>query len=389
MLAALAALSLLTTECHSRQGYEGPPPRQRPAEASVPVQAPPFVPADLTLTNTLDRAAMGFAGRAPAWSLAVARPGRGLWSQTIGAEPGARFHAASIGKSMTAAVILQLVEEGRLTLDDTLDTWFADLPNAALVTIDHLLSNRSGYFLQREEPQGPTSGDDITPEATFKRLHSGGVLFCPGTNWAYSNVGYMLLGRIIEMVDGQSFEAALTHRLLEPLGLRDTLVLTPETADPRLVDGHDGGAPVDGPRPGQGFAAAPVATTAEDLVRWWRALLTGEVVSAQTLDLMTRRSWPLFGSETLSYGRGMQIAHFNDGPGPMIMHSGGIDGFSATVAWLPAHNSFAAVLVNDRSVPAEAALWALVRALPAAPPQSPAPRSRRSPGPPKRGIQIP
>ena len=171
----------------------------------------------------------------------------------------------------------------------------------------------------------------------------------------------MLLGHIIEALDGHPYEASLQARILDPLGLTETHILRPHQPDPALVAGHVNGEPVQGADYASPYSAAPVSTTAGDLIRWWRALLSGAVVSEESLAVMTEAGWPIFGNEHMSYGRGVQLSHMDTGPGAMLMHSGGIVGFTASVAWLPEHDVFAAVLVSEQSVPAEAALWRLVQ----------------------------
>ncbi|MEQ8406318.1 MAG: serine hydrolase domain-containing protein [Oceanicaulis sp.] len=307
-----------------------------------------FRPGDSgALAAALTEAADGFADRAPAWSLAVVGPDV-TWTATRGAPAQARFAAGSIGKSMTAAIVFQLIEEGRLSLQDTVSVWRPDLPNAGAVTLDHLLTHRSGYALQRDMPPG----EYAPPEAAFARLKQVGAVFEPGAGWAYSNVGYMLLGDIIAKVEGEPYAAVLQRRILGPLDLSQTHILRPGAPDPMMVAGP--------------YAAAPVSSTAADLVAWWRALLAGEVVGQASLDRMTAQAWPMFGAAKMGYGRGVQIADVEPGPGPLILHSGGVNGFAATLAWSPRHQVFVSVLVNEQSVPAEAALWALIQALDAA-----------------------
>jgi D-alanyl-D-alanine carboxypeptidase len=366
LAAGLCGAALLSSPTHAETceaaSSASPAPVARPAALpALPLEGPfELRPSAPPARAALDAAADAFASRAPAWSLAVAGPDHGLWHRTIGAANDARFHAASIGKSMTAVLIFQLVDDGELDLAATLDRWYPDLPNAARVTIDHLLTHRSGYLVPAD---GPLSGPYRSPEEDFERLKATGAAFCPGTGWAYSNVGYQLLGRILEQVTGRSYGELLQDRILDPLSLTNTRVIAPRTPDPKRVQGHQGGiavADVDYATP---FAAAPVSTNAQDLLRYWQALLSGRLVSSASLERMIDPAWPMFGNLQMRYGAGLQVAEIPDGPGTMLMHSGGISGFAATVAWLAERELFVAVLTNERQVPAEAALWALVRAL--------------------------
>jgi len=324
---------------------------QVPADWPDATRAPPI--------HALTEASKRFADRAPAWSLAVASPRLGLWQAHIGDSDNARFAAASIGKSMTAVLVFRAIEAGLLSLTDPIDRWFPDLPAADQVTIEHLLTHRSGYFIPAD---GPLSGPYQAPEKAFEKLQKSELAFCPGQGWAYSNVAYQLLGRIIEGVSGQSYADQLHTEIIEPLALTNTKVLRPNTADPLLVQGHHAGQPVGPVDYASAFAAAPVVSTAPDLLRYWRALLGNELVSQASLERMIDPAWPMFGDPQMRYGAGIQVAEV-PGPGLMLMHSGGITGFSATVAWLLDHDVWVAVMTNEKQVPAEAAMWALAQAL--------------------------
>lgn len=312
------------------------------------------------LSGRLNLAASQFADRSPAWSLAVAGPRLGVWTKTLGTNDNARFAAASIGKSMTAVLVFQLIEQGKLALTDPVATWFPELPEAESVTIEHLLTHRSGYFI---EATGPLSGPYRPPQGEIDQLKDQAVLFCAGQGWAYSNVGYQLLGLILEAITGMDYRSLLKQNIIEPLALTQTHVIVPEEKDALMVAGHQGGHQVDFVDYASAYAAGPVSTTAADLVRYWQALLTGQLINASSLQAMVSPAWPMFGNSQMAYGSGIQVANVPDGPGAMLMHSGGITGFSATVAWLAEDQVFVAVLANERTVPAEAALWALVRSL--------------------------
>jgi D-alanyl-D-alanine carboxypeptidase len=363
MLLALlpAALWLSATSvqaCHAGQGYDGPPARPRPSEIILP--APGLAQNTARFTDEelarLNAAVDRISTQAPDWSLSVSRTDGAAWSHN---PEGRVFAAASIGKSMTAALVFQLIEEGRLSAEDTLDAWRPDLPHAELVTIDDLLSHRSGYFIATDSPgSAPQSPDQL-----YARLQQDGVLFCPGTNWAYSNVGYMLLGDIIAATEGRSFAESLEARVLTPLGLEQTYAVETGRIRPDLIPGHHDGQVLPTADYAWPYAAAPVLSTAEDMVIWWRALLSGAVISEASLEQMSAEGWPLFGHDQLSYGRGVQIADFPVGPGAMLMHSGGITGFVSVVAWSPRHNVYVAAMANEKTTSAEAALWALMQAL--------------------------
>lgn len=359
-MAFLCALAPLHGHSECVAG-EAPIPLPYPqALTPLPLTDPnwPEIVAEST-RDRLDEVAGKFLDRAPAWSLAVWGPQVGFWEHHPKRQAGARFAAASIGKSMTAVLIFQEVEAGRLRLDQTIDQWFPDLPQASKVTIDHLLSHRSGYVVPAN---GPLSGPYRPPEENFEALAELGSTFCPGQGWMYSNVAYQLLGRILEAVSQREYGDLLTERIIKPLSLNNTHILRPNQPDPAMVMGHQAGKAIDPLDYATPFAAAPVSSSAADLLRYWHGLLSGALVNDDALKRMSQPAFAMFDNAQMGYGAGMQVANV-PGPGAMLMHSGGISGFSATVAWLPEHQLMVAVMANERQVPAEAALWALVQGL--------------------------
>ncbi len=327
-----------------------------PFEVNLPVPGFESRSENLELESALDAAFDRFSFRAPAWSVTV-HSADISWSRTSGASNNALFPAASITKSMTAAVIFQLIEEGELALTDTLDTWYPGAPNAEVVSIDHLLTHRSGL-----NPVEQASMTNLAPEVGEALPPSIEGRFRPGTGWEYSNLGYALLGRIIEEVEGAPLDRVFQTRLIEPLGLEGTRLATPGEPAENRVQGHIAGAPAEGADFAHAYAAGGLLSNSADLVTWWRALLAGDVISPASLDNMAEAGWPLFGDPTMLYARGLQLGVSDPGPGPMIAHFGSIEGFSSTVAWLPRHEIFVSVIAADQAVPSQAAMWALVQA---------------------------
>jgi D-alanyl-D-alanine carboxypeptidase len=329
----------------------------RPSELTLPVSSPENTEENPDLISALDTAFDRFAFRAPAWSVTV-QSHDVSWSRTSGASDTALFPAASITKSMTAAVIFQLIEEGELSLTDTLDSWYPDAPNASDVSIDHLLTHRSGL-----NPTEQTPMPDLAPQVGEPLPSGVEGRFRPGTGWEYSNLGYALLGRIIEAVEGAPLDQVFQDRLFEPLGLDGTCLAASGTPTDELVPGQVSGEPVQDVNYADAYAAGGLLSNSADLVTWWRALLAGDVVSPASLEIMAQDGWPLFGDTTMLYARGLQVGVSEPGPGAMIAHFGSIEGFSSTVAWLPDHQVFVSVIAADQAVPSQAAMWALIQAL--------------------------
>lgn len=329
------------------------------------------LPADLQ--RRLDAALEKVLARAPAVSAAVAIPGQGRWAATRGlarrdppapAVPSQSFQAASTTKTFTAAIVLQLVAEGRLRLDDAVERWFPEVPNASLITIDHLLRHTNGLVSFNVLPA--LGAAYRPPREAIALAARERPQFCPGTNWAYTNTGYVMLGEIIERLEGRGLSDVFDGRLLRPLGLDRTTLRRPGVAWP-IVTGHASGRPItveDGYA--TAYAAGSLATTAGELVAFWHALLSGRLVDAETVRAMFTDMAAMGPDGQSFYGRGVQLYDVPQGPGLMLGHSGGIAGFTSVVAYVAAEDVFISVIVNDKNVPAEAGLFALLQAIRAA-----------------------
>jgi len=360
--------------CAPSPVYAGPPMRSAPDAVwqkdfrrSIDGELPAGLQA--SLGNALDK----MLQHVPAASVAVAIPGEGTWSATRGlarkeppqpVAPEQPFQVASTAKTLTAAVVLQLVEERKLALGDTIDRWFPDAPNAGLITIEQLLRHTSGIVSFNALPTFGTAYR--TPAEVIALGTAQKPQFCPGTNWSYTNTGYAMLGVIIEKVEGAPLADVFAKRLIRPLSLTHTVMRRPGVELP-VATGHAAGRPVDAPdQYATPYAAGALASTGGDLVRFWHALLAGRVLPEASVHrmftAMPAMLGPYAGSNSF-YGMGVQLYDVPDGPGLMLGHSGGIEGFTSVVAYVPADDVYIAVSFNEKSVPAEAGLWALLRAL--------------------------
>src|SRR5262245_45321571 len=173
-----------------------------------------------------------------------------VWSPATSRDEPA-YLAYSITKTFTAALLLLLSEEGRLCLDDRLARWFPNIAGAGRISLRQLLNHTAGVSVYgglrsyqdelRASPSQPWSFERFAAK-TFEK----GLRFEPGTAWAYSNPGYMLLKRIIEEVGGASYASLIADRIAQPLGLGRTFVpesleglasLAPAMSDALAVDG--------------------------------------------------------------------------------------------------------------------------------------------------------
>jgi D-alanyl-D-alanine carboxypeptidase len=150
--------------------------------------------------------------------------------------PSDRLPIGSATKSFVATVVMQLRDEGALSLDDSLASWLPDFPRAARIRVRHLLGHTSGVFDYTQDDGFADlvlADHRFTPEEMVAIAAAHDPLFEPGAGWSYSNTNYILLGRVIEAVTGHTAAAELRTRILEPLGMADTFLLGSEVETSR------------------------------------------------------------------------------------------------------------------------------------------------------------
>jgi D-alanyl-D-alanine carboxypeptidase len=268
--------------------------------------------------------------------------------------PQTVFRLGSITKQFTAAVIVQLVAEGRLSLDDPLSRFLPDYPQpGAGATVRQLLNHTSGVQSYTGIPgwmvEANTNRAYTTEEliAVFRALPSPSQ---PGERWAYNNSGYVLLGAIIERVTNMPWHRAVEERIAAPLGLRTIRGGTGEGEMPLMARGYTAGP--DGVRPAMlihmsvPHAAGALIGSVEDLARWAQALHHGEVVDAAGYARMIAPT-PMPSGDAAPYGFGLRLGQVRGRRA--IEHAGGIFGASTESVYLPDQNLFVAVFANSDS----------------------------------------
>jgi D-alanyl-D-alanine carboxypeptidase len=222
------------------------------------------------------------------------------------------FGIGSNTKTFTAALMLKLQEDGLLSLDDTIGTWFPGVANVnGQITIRQMLNHTSGLYSFTNHPNfSPSINADVTaiwpPEDVLQFINA--PLFAPGTDWSYSNTNYLLAGLIIKAVTGTEFHDALLDSILTPQGLNNTGLYPYHTpsgtiphawskyfGQPYLVDGIDVGWEHTANFSMAGAAGA-IMSTAEDNVKFWHQLMSGSIINNSSLDEM---------KQTISIGGGL------------------------------------------------------------------------------------
>jgi len=273
------------------------------------------------------------------------------------------YEIGSITKQFTAAAILQLQEAGKLDIDARLATYLPHAPHASEVTLRQLLAHTSGmpeYFSCDSMPPS------TTPDALIGSIAGKPLDFTPGTRWRYSNTGYILLGRVIEVTSGESYNHYVRAHLLEPSDMTQTHTV----ADvPRIVDVSLGYLPTSGaaangpatPAPtlidSYGWSAGNIVSTVGDLQKWNAALAGGRIISARSYELMRTSATTSDGTVT-NYGFGLFVDSLEDQP--RIGHTGHSCGFAAEDEYFPRQDMRIVVLTNSVDGPAESIVTVLL-----------------------------
>jgi CubicO group peptidase (beta-lactamase class C family) len=277
--------------------------------------------------------------------IAVARGGDVVFSRAYGmaASLDTRFAIGSVTKPLTAACVLRLADQGKLSLDDRVRKWLPELSmaDADRLTLRHLVTHTSGIKSYTDDPVLMRDRTKPrTPNDVVARLRASPLAFPPGAQFAYSNSNYYLLGLVVERATGEPYEAALGHQVLSPAQMTRTTMTGPreDDADGFTVDADERLVPVKAPHPGLTFAASGLRSTARDLLQLDRAL-AGDLLSDRARNEMET---PHKGS----YGCGWEC--WREAGVEITSHEGAIDGFSAFFARAPEpHVAVVVLLATD------------------------------------------
>lgn len=255
--------------------------------------------------------------------------GYGDFSRKIEAHSRTKYRIGSISKTFTASMILQLVEEGKLSLETELSKFYPEIPNAGKITIEDLLRHQSGLFnFTNDEAymgymEQPKSKEELL--GIFKKQEP---VFEPGEKNDYSNTNYVLLSFILEDVEKETFAEVLESRILEPLELKDTYYggkINSQEAEAysyRKMKTWEPASETDMSIP---MGAGAIVSTPSDLNEFYTALFNGKVVKPATLEKM----------KTITNGFGMGLFSYPFNEKTFYGHTGGIDGFNSMSMYYP------------------------------------------------------
>jgi CubicO group peptidase (beta-lactamase class C family) len=294
----------------------------------------------------------------PGLSVAIVKNGEVVFAKVYGqrsledgwpVETDTLFAIGSVTKQFTCACVLLLAEEGKLSVHDKVAKYFPGLTRANDITLLDLMNHVSGYpdyypldFVDRRMQA------EISPDELLRQYAGGKLDFEPGSRYSYSNTGFILLGRVVEKVSGESFGSFLAKRILKPLGL-DHTVYEPEPSDKRLALGYTTFAlsppAFSGPE-AKGWigAAGGIYSTPTDLAKWDLALIDGKVLKPESYELMTTPR-KLKDGKLTEYGCGLGVRM--QGSRRILSHNGAVSGFVAWNATIPSTRSAVVMLCNQ------------------------------------------
>ncbi len=314
---------------------------------------------DMRQQKAVDTIMQAYTGDVPGASVLVLSHGTPLLRRGYGladveektaATPATNYRLASVTKQFTAASILLLAEDGRLTLDDRIRHWLPSLPASDdAITIRHLLTHTGG-LIDYEDIMPPETG----PLDLAAQLRDVDVLhllekeqrlyFPPGTDYRYSNGGYSMLALIVERVSGQSFQSFLHDRIFQPLGMQHTLAYVREGPPvPNRAYGYtqDNGT---WQRTDQSMTSAVLGdggiySSIDDLARWDAALYDKRLLSDASRQLAFM-PWTKTDDAQIEYGFGWRIT------GQTLWHSGESIGFRNVIVRYPQQHLTVIILSN-------------------------------------------
>ncbi|HEV8429799.1 MAG TPA: serine hydrolase domain-containing protein [Pyrinomonadaceae bacterium] len=280
------------------------------------------------------------ANKIPGVSLAVLRAGKIVHLKSYGlanvehqvpVKPETIFQSGSMGKQFTAAAVMILVQENKLSLDDPVSKYFPDVPATwKQITIYHLLTHTSGL-------------GDYPPEIDLKRDYSEDELlaafkkapldFEPGTNWNYSNIGYATLGILIGKITGKFYGEFLRERIFEPLGMTTARVISEADIVPNRAGGY---RLVRGELKNQEWVSPSTNSTADgslyfsilDLAKWDAALYTDRPLTQSSREKIWTPA-KLRGGTTKDYGFGWHLGEYHGHR--LVFHGGAWQGFKTFI----------------------------------------------------------
>lgn len=320
----------------------------------APVEVTPAVAAQID--TGLQAAAGSTKGLTPAISVAVVENGRVAYARAFGvadvtaktpATPQTRFRIASVTKTITAVAVMQLVEAGRVRLDEKVASYLVNVPHGREITIRQLLMHTSGLWNYGDEAiSSGRVAKPTTPYAILASLSLRPLEAKPGTGFAYSNTGYVMLGLVVEAVTRRTLREYEREHIFVPAKMSSTTVGNAPAGTPVAHGYLDATGTVPAPySPSWFYADGDVVSTASDIARFDAALMDGRLVKPATFAQMQSSdiAAPEFG-QGVRYGLGLTL--IASGGVTLVGHHGGMPGFATETEMIPAQRYAVVVLTN-------------------------------------------
>jgi len=263
----------------------------------------------------------------------------------------ASFEIGSVTKQFTAAAILKLVDEGKLSLDDDFTDYLDFDTRGRFITINNLLNHTSGIPSYTEIPEfGSLSVHRYDRDSLVRLVEQKDFLFEPGEALIYNNSAYFFLGLIIEKLTNKSYAEYLNEQFFVPLGMNNTYYCSTSEVKSNKVDGYNYSESglkqkeyIDHTWP---YSAGSLCSSPEDLLIWMRALHEGIIFSEQLYKILITPD-QLNDGTAIRYAKG--LVNFKNFGNPQIGHGGGIPGFLSETRYFPDDDLYIICLVNTMS----------------------------------------
>ncbi len=331
-----AALSVMISACSDRQ----------PDQATI------------SYTDSLMNAT--FKPNAPGAVMLVAKDGVPIFRKAYGlanvelnvpSKPEHVFPIASMTKQFTAVCILQLVQQGKLSLQDDIRKYLPEYnTHGRLMTIEHLLTHTNGIPNITLRPDfGRLEMNEPSDEELVGCAMNEPLQFEPGTDFAYNDVGFILAAFIVERVSGMKYREYVEKNIFQPLGMMNTTIGTREKAIPLSVTGYSSAGDTLY-RPAEYFnwkwnyGMGDMLTCVDDMLKWDEALYTDKLLSRELL-AKAWASYVLTDGRKTNYGYGWWVSEYQGVR--FIFHGGGMPGFRSVSARIPSKHLFIVVLSNN------------------------------------------
>ncbi|MFN8355130.1 MAG: serine hydrolase [Spirosomataceae bacterium] len=265
-------------------------------------------------------------------------------SQAVKATPATKYRIGSISKMITATIILQLIEEGKLSLDTPLATFYPTVPNAQKITIAHLLNHRSGIsdIKERQEFHSDWMNTPHTEAEVLHLIESASIKHQPDEHGEYSNSGFILLSYIVQKVGKAPYQSILNERICKKIGLKNTYYEATRGTRPNEAFSYQWQQDKWVQMPETDLSipsgAGGIVSTTADLCRIVEAIFTYQLVSKKSVDYMKIIKD--------GYGSGLFEFPFNNQNG--YGHNGDIDGFSSFSLYFPAAQMAVSYFTNGK-----------------------------------------